>query len=100
ALNVATQTWTVIDPFAFAGGSSAMYRPGVILKSGSPGAPGRIPVATSLNTAYVLDMTRPNPAWRQVGPMSFGRTFHSLTLLPDGNVLATGASATHDPASH
>jgi len=99
ALNVATQTWTMIDPFPFAGGSSAMYRPGVILKSGSPGAPSRIPVATSLNTAYVLDMTQPSPAWRQVAPMSFGRTFHSLTLLPDGNVLATGGSATNDPSS-
>jgi hypothetical protein len=99
ALDVATQTWTVIDPSAFAGGSSAMYQPGVILKSGSPGAPSRIPVATSLNTAYVLDMTQPSPAWRQVAPMSFGRTFHSLTLLPDGNVLATGGSATNDPSS-
>ena len=99
ALNVATQTWTMIDPVPVAGGSSAMYLPGVILKSGSPGAPGRIPVATSLNTAYVLDMTQPTPAWQQVGSMAFGRTFHSLTVLPDGNVLATGGSATNDPAS-
>src|SRR5262245_4562374 len=99
ALNVATQTWTIIDPVPFAGGSSAMYRPGVILKSGSPGAPNRIPLATSLNTAYVLDMTQPTPGWQQVGSMAFGRTFHSLTLLPDGSVLATGGSATNDPAS-
>jgi hypothetical protein len=76
-----------------------MYLPGVILKSGSPGAPGRIPTATSLQTAYVLDMTQPNPAWRQVGSMTYGRTFHSLTLLPDGSVLATGGSATNDPSS-
>jgi Galactose oxidase-like, Early set domain/Concanavalin A-like lectin/glucanases superfamily/Bacterial Ig domain/Bacterial Ig-like domain/Kelch motif/Galactose oxidase, central domain len=99
ALNVATQTWTMIDPVAVDGGSSAMYLPGVILKAGSPGAPGRLPVATSLSTAYVLDMTQPTPGWQQVGSMAFGRTFHSLTLLPDGNVLATGGSATNDPAS-
>src|SRR4030095_164812 len=98
-LDIATQTWTLIDPFAVAGGSSAMYLPGVILKSGSPGAPGRIPVAPSLKTAYVLDMNQPTPGWQQVGSMAFARTFHSLTVLPDGSVLATGGSATNDPAS-
>jgi hypothetical protein len=98
-LDIPTQTWTIVDPVAVAGGSSVMYLPGVILKSGSPGAPGRIPTATSLQTAYVLDMTQPNPAWRQVGSMTYGRTFHSLTLLPDGSVLATGGSATNDPSS-
>jgi galactose oxidase-like protein len=99
ALNVATQTWSMIDPVAVPGGSSAMYRPGKILKTGSPGAPGRIPVASSLSTAYVLDMTQPSPSWRSVQPMAFARTFHTLTLMPDGNVLVTGGSATNDPGS-
>jgi len=98
-LDIAAQTWTIVDPVAVAGGSSVMYLPGVIMKSGSPGAPGRIPTAASLNTAYVLDMSQPSPAWRQVGSMTYGRTFHSLTILPDGTVLATGGSATNDPAS-
>jgi hypothetical protein len=99
ALDLSTETWTMIDPVAVAGGSSVMYLPGVILKTGSPGAPGRIPLAASLNTAYVLDMNQPNPGWQQVGSMAVGRTFHSLTVLPDGSVLATGGSATNDPAS-
>jgi len=44
ALDLGTQTWTVIDPNAVPGGSSAMYRPGVIVKDGSPGAPNVVPI--------------------------------------------------------
>jgi hypothetical protein len=98
-LDLATGTWSMVDPNAVTGGSSAMYRPGMIVKSGSPGAPGRIPTANSSTSTYVLDMTKPAPAWRQVGSMAFGRTFHTLTLLPDGTVLVTGGSQTNDPTS-
>ena len=41
ALNVATQTWSVVDPTAVDGGSSAMYAPGKILKSGRSVDPGK-----------------------------------------------------------
>src|ERR1700675_2527313 len=99
ALDLGTQTWTMIDPVPVPGGSSAMYRPGVILKSGSPGAPSRIPAAPSLNTAYVLDMNQPAPAWRAVGRMAFPRTYHTLTILPDGTVLATSGSQGNDPST-
>jgi hypothetical protein len=98
-LNVAAQTWTVVDPVATPGGSSAMYRPGKFIKSGSPGAPNRIPVAPSVSSAYVMDMTQPSPSWQSTQPMAFPRTYHTLTLLPDGNVLATGGSETNDPGS-
>jgi hypothetical protein len=48
-------------------------------------------------TTYVLDMNQSSPAWRQVGSMAFPRTYHTLTLLPDGKVLATGGSQTNAP---
>jgi hypothetical protein len=99
SLDVGAQTWTMVDPVAVPGGSSVMYRPDVILKSGSPAYPTQIPVTTASNSAYALDMTQPTPGWQQVGSMTFGRTYHSLTVLPDGNVLATGGSATSDAAS-
>jgi len=99
-LDLSTQTWTMVDPIAVTGGSSAMYRPGMIVKSGTPSAPPpRSPLIPSETNTYVLDMNQPSPAWRSVGAMAYPRTYHTLTLLPDGNVLATGGSQTTDPGS-
>ena len=75
-LNVSTQTWTTIDPAHLVATSAVMYEPGKVMKSGA-------------NT-YVLDMTQPSPAWVQTAPAQFPRTFHNLTLLPDGTTLAVG----------
>ena len=99
-LNLTTQTWTVVDPTMLDGGSSVMYRPNMILKSGTGSAPPpRAPILPSAVTAYVLDMNQPTPTWLAVAPMAFPRTYHTLTMLPDGNVLATGGSQTTDPGS-
>ena len=38
----------------------------------------------------MLDMTQPNPAWRATSSMLYPRSFLNLTILPGGNVLATG----------
>jgi len=95
ALNLSTQTWSIVDSTPVDGGSSVMYRPGKVMKCGTSIDPG-ILIIPSAATTYVLDMTQPSPAWRQTAPMAFPRTFHNLTLLPDGTVLATGGGVTTD----
>jgi hypothetical protein len=94
-LDVNTQTWSTVDANPVDGGSSAMYLPGKVLKSGTSTDPD-MPVFPSEATTYVLDMTEPSPAWRETSPMVFPRTYHTLTLLPDGTVLATGGGVTTD----
>ena len=64
-----------------------MYLPGKVLKSGTSTDPD-MPIFPSAATTYVLDMTQPSPAWRGIAPMVFPRTYHNMTLLPDGTVLS------------
>src|SRR5262249_19196270 len=59
-LNLATQTWTMVDPAVFDGGSAVMYLPGKILKLGTSVDPDTT-VRPSVSTAYVLDMTQGSP---------------------------------------
>jgi hypothetical protein len=92
-LNIATQTWSVVDPDPVDGGSSAMYVPGKVVKSGTSADPDE-PVVPSAATTYVLDMTQPLPRWKETPPMAYARTYHTLTILPDGDVLATGGGTT------
>ena len=96
ALNVATQTWTTIDPtHVFDGHSAVMYQPGKIMKSGTA-ADVNVSTAQAAATTYVLDMNVGSPAWRLTAPMAFRRAFHTLTSLPDGSVLATGGGTRVD----
>ena len=94
-LNINAQTWTPVGSVVMDGGSSAMYLPGKVIKSGTAMDPD-LPIVSSVASTYVLDMTQPVPAWRQTAPMAFPRTQHNLTLLPDGSVLATGGSRNSD----
>jgi hypothetical protein len=94
-LDVATQTWTVATPVVTDGGSAAMYEPGKVIKSGTSTNPDNPSVAAKANT-YMLDVTKPAPVWEPVGSMAFPRVYHYLTLLPDGNVLATGGGRVTD----
>jgi hypothetical protein len=96
ALDVNAQTWTTIDPNVLDAGSAVMYLPGKIVKTGTS-ANSDPPYKTSVSTAYVLDMTQGAPAWRAITPMAFPRTYHNMTVLPDGNVLVTGGVGTTNP---
>jgi concanavalin A-like lectin/glucanase superfamily protein/galactose oxidase-like protein/Big-like domain-containing protein/IPT/TIG domain-containing protein len=96
-LDLGTQTWSTVDSNVFDGHSSVMYLPGKIMKAGTATAdnPG-LPAAA---TTYVLDMTQQSPAWQSTAPMAFPRSYLNLTILPDGQVLATGGSTTTDKAN-
>src|SRR5439155_969510 len=76
-LDLNAQTWTPIGTAALDGGSSVMYQPGKIMKSGLGRSPG-FSTAPSVTTTYVLDMTQTSPAWRQTASMAFARNQHNL----------------------
>jgi galactose oxidase len=62
-------------------GSAVMYDDGKILISGG---------SRTTNTAEVIDLNQSAPVWRYTGSMAFARRHHNLTVLPTGEVLATG----------
>jgi hypothetical protein len=95
ALDVATQTWTTVDPAVRQGGAVVMYSPGRFMKTGSA-SDVDAPTAPTVATTYVLDMNQPTPVWRQTQSMDSARGFHNLTTLPDGTVLVTGGGGTTD----
>jgi hypothetical protein len=88
-LDVNAQSWTAVDDSLFTGGSAVMYAPGRVMKSGTLGDP-QFPLPSVDARTALIDMNQPSPAWRQVAPMAFPRSYHTLTLLPDGTVVATG----------
>jgi chitodextrinase len=91
-LDIPSQTWSVVDNREIDGGSAVMYGQDKIMKAGSWLNEGS--VVPSAKTTFVIDMSQPNPSWRQTADMNFPRTNLSLTLLPDGTTLATGGDRT------
>jgi hypothetical protein len=65
-------------------GSAVMYDDGKILYAGG---------AYTTNTAEIIDLKEPSPVWRWTEPMAFARRHLNLTVLPTGEVLATGGVA-------
>jgi galactose oxidase len=63
-------------------GSAVMYEPGRILIVGGGFPP--------TNSAEVINLNDPSPAWRATLPLSNIRTQHNATVMPDGTVLVTG----------
>lgn len=62
-------------------GSAVMYDDGKILYAGG---------SRTTNTAEVIDLNQTGPVWRWTGSMAFARRHLNLTVLPTGEVLATG----------
>jgi hypothetical protein len=62
-------------------GSAVMYDDGRILYAGGN---------RTTNTAETLDLNAGSPQWQWTGPMAFARRHLNLTVLPTGDVLATG----------
>ncbi|HEX2251272.1 MAG TPA: galactose oxidase-like domain-containing protein, partial [Gemmatimonadales bacterium] len=77
-------------------GSAVMYDTGKILVVGGGGDPNwKSPdpkSSTPTATAETIDLNQTVPAWRSTGSMAFPRRHMNATILPDGQVLATGGT--------
>jgi len=77
-------------------GSAVMYEPGKILVVGGGGnlswpTPDKktdVPTAT----AEIIDLNSASPTWQFTGSMAIPRRHMNATILPDGQVLATGGT--------
>ena len=98
-LNTATGQWTNVATSTVDGHSAVMYRPGKILKSGT-WADVDYPGIAATNRAQTIDFNQASPQWQDTGSMHNGRSYHTLTVLPDGNVLATGGMSESDGIDH
>jgi galactose oxidase len=86
-LSLSTGTWKKGPTHLFGSreyGSAVMYDDGKILVAGG----GR-----TTNTAEIIDLNLTTPVWRQTGSLARARRHHNLTVLPTGEVLATGGVA-------
>ena len=89
-LDPVAQSWSAIGGATLDNGSAAQYLPGKILYTGG-GAPfGSTSPAQA--SAQVIDLTSGTPVWQAVASMNYPRYTHTLTVLPDGKVLAVGGS--------
>ncbi len=78
-------------------GSAVMYDVGKILYVGGGGNSGYLqspdPKSSAPTaTAEVIDLNQASPAWQSTGSMAFARRHMNATILPDGQVLATGGT--------
>lgn len=73
-------------------GSAVMYEPGKIIYIGGGGHRldrDQLPE----NTAEIIDLNQASPRWSLTGSMAFRRRHMNATLLPDGQILATGGTS-------
>ncbi len=70
-------------------GSAVMYDEGKIMIAGGSDPPDGAPT----NTAELIDLNAGTPEWRYTGSMNHPRRQFNTTVLPDGQVLATGGTS-------
>ncbi|MDQ2985217.1 MAG: galactose oxidase early set domain-containing protein [Armatimonadota bacterium] len=77
--------------------TSAMIRPGVILKCGGFNAPDRgTPDPPAEKRTEMIELTQvQDRAWEQKADMNHARLDFNLVLMADGNAFAVGGSETH-----
>lgn len=88
-----TGAWTNVAVTNYAHrdyGSAVMDLPGRVLIMGGT---YDSQLSTPTNTAELIDLGAPAPAWTYVAHLGWARRQHTATLLPDGTTLVTGGTA-------
>jgi galactose oxidase len=70
-------------------GSAVMYQPGKVMIVGGSDPPDGRPT----RSAELIDLNQPSPSWRYTAAMEHARRQFNTTLLPNGEVLATGGTS-------
>jgi hypothetical protein len=92
-LDPVAPSWTAAGGPTLMNGTAAQYRPGKILYSGG-GTPLNSTKAAQAS-AQVIDFNA-DATWHATGSMNSPRYTQTLTVLPDGKVLAVGGSTIMD----
>jgi electron transfer flavoprotein alpha/beta subunit len=95
-IDVNAQTITPGPTSPVYNGVAVQYAPGKILVTGGTALPGYTAEygTAAVNSAAVIDLNSPSPAWRSVAPMHYARAQETLLTLADGRVMAMGGAIT------
>jgi hypothetical protein len=94
-LDPIAQTWGAVGGPTLLNGTAAQYLPGKILYSGG-GTPLNSVTSPATADAQVIDLNSATPTWQATGAMNSPRYTQTLTVLPDGKVLAVGGTNVMD----
>jgi galactose oxidase-like protein/Kelch motif protein len=89
-LDPSAQTWSAIGGSTLKNGTAAQSLPGKILYAGGGTLIDSANPAQA--NAQIIDLTSATPMWQPVASMNSPRYTQTLTVLPDGKVLAVGGS--------